>query len=222
MACERGDYERRPAHSKRLAGKTVPAPGDCFAICRFVPNPAKLAAVPAGGAFFPGHGLDVGAVQRGCRPEAVEHDADGAAIAARADDDPFPAGEIWASHRSECAHPDAGLWRQPRPLFGRLCWRSRRTESHCGAHLFGRRGKTFGAECLAGNPPAHQRLTNGCGPEAIAAVSQGAAAAPGHSESGCAPSRPTRQPAGAPARMVSCWHLQKQCQSFPFIVTSRS
>ena len=105
-----------------------------------------LAAVPAGRAIFPGHGFEVGAVQRGCRPKAVEHDADGAAIAAHADDDPFPAGEIWAPRRSECAHPDAGPWRQPKPLFGRLWGRSRRTKSHCGTHLFGRRGGSRGSE----------------------------------------------------------------------------
>ena len=148
MACERGlRAQARPLQTSGRQDRSCTR--NCFAICNFVPNPAKLAAIPAGGAFFPGHGLDVGAVQRGCRPEAVEHDADGAAIAARANDDPFPAGEIGASHRSECAHPDAGLWKRPRPFFGRLWWRSRRTGNHCGAHLFGRRRQTFGAECLS-------------------------------------------------------------------------
>src|SRR4051794_27136781 len=65
------------------------------------------------GAFFVSHGLDVADMQRGCRPEAVEDDADGAAIAARTNDGPFPADEIWASHRAECAHPDAGPQRKP-------------------------------------------------------------------------------------------------------------
>jgi hypothetical protein len=134
-----GRAQARPP-SKRLARKTVPDPGGrfhpgCFARRNFPGNPAKLAAVPAGRRFFPRHGLDVGAVQRGCRPEAVEHDADRAAITARANNDPFPAGEIWASHRAERAHPDTGRWRQHGPLFGRLRRRSRRTESHCGIHL---------------------------------------------------------------------------------------
>ena len=40
-------------------------------------------------------------MQRGCRPEAVEEDADGAAITARANDGPFLAGEIWTSRRAE-------------------------------------------------------------------------------------------------------------------------
>jgi len=109
-----------------------------------------LAVIPAGRSFFPRHGLDVGAVQRGCRPEAVEHDADRAAITARANNDPFPAGEIWASRRAERAHPDAGRWRQHGPLFGRLRRRSRRSESHCGIHLSfpfivlaSRRGRVF-------------------------------------------------------------------------------
>jgi hypothetical protein len=108
---------------------------NCFALRNFPANPAQLAAIRAGRTFLAGHRLDVGAVQRGWRPEAVKQDADGAAIAACANDDPFPAGEIWASRRSERAHPDADPWR--RLLFGRLSRRSRRTESHCRAHLFG-------------------------------------------------------------------------------------
>ena len=168
MAYERGGLRAQVPHTEQTSGsQDRSCTGGCFTFRNFAGNPAKLAAVPAGRAFFPGHGFDVGAVQRGCRSEAVKHDADGAAIAARADDDPFPAGEIWASRRSECAHPDAGPWRQPKPLFGRLCGRSRRTESHCGTHLFGRRG----------------------GPEAIAVVRQGGAAASG--DPGCEPSRAT-------------------------------
>ena len=168
MAYERGGLRAQVPHTEQTSGsQDRSCTGGCFTFRNFAGNPAKLAAVPAGRAFFPGHGFDVGAVQRGCRSEAVKHDADGAAIAARADDDAFPAGEIWASRRSECAHPDAGPWRQPKPLFGRLCGRSRRTESHCGTHLFGRRG----------------------GPEAIAVVRQGGAAASG--DPGCEPSRAT-------------------------------
>jgi len=60
-----------------------------------------------GGRAFVDHGFDVGAVQRRRPLEAVEHDADGAAVSARADDDTFPAGEIRASRRPERAHPDA-------------------------------------------------------------------------------------------------------------------
>jgi hypothetical protein len=139
MAYERGGLRAQVPHTEQTSGsQDRSCTGGCFTFR--AGNPAKLAAVPAGRAFFPGHGFDVGAVQRGCRSEAVKHDADRAAIAAHADDDAFPAGEIWASRRSECAHPDAGPWRQPKPLFGRLCGRSRRTESHCGTHLFGRRG----------------------------------------------------------------------------------
>ena len=94
MACERG--LRAQARALQTSGRQDRScTRNCFAICRFVPNPAKLAAIPAGGAFFPGHGLDVGAVQRGCRPEAVELDADGAAIAARANDDPLPCRRDW-------------------------------------------------------------------------------------------------------------------------------
>jgi hypothetical protein len=120
----------------------------CFALRDLAENAVRLSVLP-GGSAFPGHGFDVGAVQRGRRPEAVEHDANGAAIATRANDDPFPAGKIRASHRPECSHPDTGLWRQRRPF----CGRSRRTESHC-THLFGCRYKMFRAGCVVKNPPA--------------------------------------------------------------------
>lgn len=120
--------------SKRLAGKTVPGPGGCLRCGIPWEIRSNQRAIPTGRTFFSGDGLDVGAVQRGGRPEAVEHDADRAAIAAGANDDPFPAGEIRASHRAERAHPDSGRWRQPRPLFGRLRRRSRRTENHRGTH----------------------------------------------------------------------------------------
>jgi len=125
----------RPIPKQTFGRQDRSSPGAVF-VQEFPRNPVKLVAVPARGAFFLGHGLDVGAMQRGCRPEAVEDDADGAAIAARANDGPFPAGEIWASQRAECGQPDAGRRREP--LFGRPCRRSR-TVSHCGAHLFGRR-----------------------------------------------------------------------------------
>src|SRR3954469_21233680 len=96
----------RPALSKRLAGKTVPAPGAVLRSGMSRGNPAGLAAVSAGRAFLARHRLNVGVVQRGCRPEAVEHDSDRARVTARADAGPFPAGKIWASCRAECAHPD--------------------------------------------------------------------------------------------------------------------
>src|SRR6185312_7562824 len=124
MACRRGTTSAGPPTEQTSGRQDRSCTRGCFAL--LAGNPAKLAAVPAGRTFLPGHRLDVAAVQRGWRPEAVEHDADGAAIAARANDDPFPAGEIWASHRAEGAHPDAGRRRQP--LFGRLRRRSRRTE----------------------------------------------------------------------------------------------
>ena len=154
-----------PSPSKRLEGKTVPHPR-LFSLRNFPGNPAKLAAVPAGRTFLPGHRLDVAVVQRGCRPEAVEQDADRAAIAARANDDPFPAGEIWASRRAEYAHPDADPRRQP--FFGWRCRRSRRTESHCGTHLLGRRRKAFGA--WRETHRRTMRLTDPCGREASSAV----------------------------------------------------
>src|SRR6185436_13901579 len=107
-----------PAHDGTNACKAEPFPIRAVFAQEFPENPVKLTTVPAGGAFLAGHGFDVAAVQRGCRPEAVEDNANGAAIAASANDDPFPAREIWASHRTEGAHPDAGLQRQP--WFGRL------------------------------------------------------------------------------------------------------
>ncbi|KRR22838.1 hypothetical protein CQ14_00635 [Bradyrhizobium lablabi] len=71
-----------------------------------------------GRTLFVHHGFDVAAMQRCRRLETVEHDADGAAIATRADDNGFPAGEIWASHRSERTRPDTGPCRQLRLLIG--------------------------------------------------------------------------------------------------------
>src|SRR5438874_12962683 len=102
MACERGTTQDPPITEQTFGGQDCSSTRNGFAFRNCSGNPVRLAVVPAGRAFFPGHGFDVGAVQRSCRPEAVENDADGAAIAARANDDPFPAGEIWASRRAEC------------------------------------------------------------------------------------------------------------------------
>jgi len=153
-----GPFRNKRLENKRLESRTVPHPG-LFSLRNFPGNPAKLAAVPAGRTFLPGHWLDVGIVQRGCRPEAVELDADGAAIAARANDDPFPAGEIWASRSAEYGHPDAGPFRPRRQLIGWPFMRSHsRTKRLCGVHLRARRGNTFSLECMAGNPPAHRAI----------------------------------------------------------------
>lgn len=83
------------------------------------------------------HGFDVAAVQRRWRLESVEHDADSAAVSARADDDAFPAGEIWASRCTERAHPDAGPSRQRKPL--RMGWRQGENEraAICGGRSGG-------------------------------------------------------------------------------------
>ena len=87
-----------------------------------------------GGRTFLDHGLDVGAVQRRRPLETVEHDADGAAVSARADDDTFPAGEIRASRRAEGAHSDACQLRYRWLLIGRLwCLPTRDDYNHpCG------------------------------------------------------------------------------------------
>jgi hypothetical protein len=71
--------------------------------------------------LLPDHCFDVGAVQRCWRLETVEHDADGTAISAPADDDTFSARQIWASGGAERTHPDAREARQWRPIVGRLC-----------------------------------------------------------------------------------------------------
>ena len=117
-------------------------------------NPVKLAAVLAGSAFLLGYRLDVGAMQRGCRPEAVEDDADGAAITARANDGPFLAGEIWTSHRAECAHPDAGRRRQP---FVRTALQAIATNRE-PLRSSSIRPAMKNVRCLAGNPPAHDAI----------------------------------------------------------------
>src|SRR5215213_8865953 len=120
MAYECGTTSAGPPTQQTFGRQDRSCTGNCFASRNFPENPAKLAAVRTGRTVLASHRLDVGAVQRSRRPETVKQDADGAVIAALANDDPFPAGEIWASRGSQRAHPDAGPWRQPRPFFGRL------------------------------------------------------------------------------------------------------
>ena len=204
MACECGTTGAGPpSMSKRLAGKTVPAPG-LFSFRNFPGNPARLAAVPAGRAFFPGHGFEVGAMQRGCRPEAVEHDADGAAIAARANDDPFPAGEIWASRRAERAHPDAGRWRQPGRSSGGSAGDRDEPRAIAGLIYSAADEKRSVPNAWREIHRRTMRLTNAGAPEAIAAVIQGGSRSIRPSNPGCEPSRATTRsspPGILPARV---------------------
>ena len=84
-------------------------------ICSLSPGPEM-----GGRSLFLDHGFQVGTVQRRWRLAAVEHDAHGAEVLTRADDDALSAGEIWTSRRAERAHPDACQARQRRPLIGRV------------------------------------------------------------------------------------------------------
>jgi hypothetical protein len=125
----------RPPANQRFAGSRVPAQRNPARLRASTKSPAphmdagfslsgragaQAHRAGPGRAFFLHHGFDVAAMQRCRRLEAVEQDANGAAITTRADDNRFPAGEIWASHRSERTRPDTGPCRQRRLLIGWL------------------------------------------------------------------------------------------------------
>ena len=73
---------------------------------------------PAAGAnrraLFLVNDVNVASVQRRRRFESVKHDAERAAILPGADDNAFPACQVWAPYRSERAHSDPDTSRQRR------------------------------------------------------------------------------------------------------------